>query len=356
MIPRRTLRPDYDISRLILGGWQFSPGHHLDGWDLDRVLEMLVEVADLGVTTFDCADIYEGVEELYGRFLKRWTTTSAARPLRIHTKFVPDLDALPTLAKADVERVVDRSLRRLGVERLDLVQFYWWDDEIPGFEEAGVWLSELQEAGKIRHLAVTNLDVERCRRLRDAGVDLVSNQVQYSILDRRAERTLGDDARDEGMALLCYGGLAGGFLTDRWLGREDPEGRDLNRSLVKYRLIIDELGGWAVHQRLLGTLREIADAHGVDIAAVAVRFVLDQPGVAAAVTGASAARQVARTMRAFEVELTEAEHRSIREAVGGGYGPPGEVYELESQRTGRHGRIMKYGLQGSDGAGRRGQG
>lgn len=352
MIPERTLRPGYTISRLILGGWQYSPGHHPDPWDLDRVLETLVEVADLGVTTFDCADIYEGVEELYGRFLKRWKTTSAARPIRIHTKFVPDLDSLGTLEKADVERVVDRSLRRLGVECLDLVQFYWWDPDVPGFERAGTWLDELRAAGKIRHVAATNLDVERCRRLRGAGVDLVANQVQYSILDRRPERTLAAWARDEEVALLCYGGLAGGFLTDRWLGRPVPEGLALNRSLVKYGLVIEELGGWGVHQRLLSTLRGIADAHGVDVAAVAVRFVLDQPGVAAVITGASSARQVAGTARAFECELTEAEHAEIRAAIGGGYGPPGDVYDLERDRTGRHGRIMKYGLQGgSDGSG-----
>ena len=346
VIPSHTLRPGYDVSRLILGGWQFSPGHHPSPWDLDQVLETLVEVADLGVTTFDCADIYDGVEELYGRFLRRWRTTSSShRPIRIHTKFVPDLQALPTLTKADVERVVDRSLRRLGVERLDLVQFYWWDPDVSGFERTGVWLSELQEAGKIRHLAGTNLNVERCRRLRDAGVELVANQVQYSVLDRRPERTLADYARDEDMALLCYGALAGGFLTDRWLGKDAQEGLALNRSLVKYGLVIEELGGWAAHQRILSTMRAIADEHGVDVAAVAVRFVLDQPGVAAVITGASAARQVASTMRAFEAQLTEADHARIREAAGGGFGPPGDVYDLESDRTGRHGRIMKYGLQ-----------
>jgi aryl-alcohol dehydrogenase-like predicted oxidoreductase len=147
------------------------------------------------------------------------------------------------------------------------------------------------------------------------------------------------------MALLCYGALAGGFLTDRWLHAEEPAGLTLNRSLVKYGLVIDELGGWASHQRILSTLRELADEHGVDVAAVAVRFVLDQPGVAAVITGASRARQVASTMRAFEVELGDLDHRRIRSAAGGGYGPPGDVYELETDRSGPHGRIMKYGLQ-----------
>jgi aryl-alcohol dehydrogenase-like predicted oxidoreductase len=114
---------------------------------------------------------------------------------------------------------------------------------------------------------------------------------------------------------------------------------------VKYHLIIDELGGWDAYQHLLATLREIADEQRVDVAAVAVRFVLDQPGVAAVVTGASSVGQVATTMRAFEIDLGETDHARIREAAGGGYGPPGDVYDLEGDRTGRHGRIMKYGLQ-----------
>ena len=81
MIPQRALRPDYSVSRLILGGWQFSPGHHPDPYDLDAVLEMLVEVADLGVTTFDCADIYSGVEARIGAFLARNRAERTGAPL-----------------------------------------------------------------------------------------------------------------------------------------------------------------------------------------------------------------------------------------------------------------------------------
>ena len=135
MIERSELAPGYSISRLVHGGWQFSDGHRLSNDVLDDAVDVLIDSAELGVTTFDCADIYTGVEELYGRFLQRWKTTSAAVPIQIHTKFVPDYSALERVDRQYVEKIVDRSLVRLGVERLDLVQYYWWRDDVPGLEQ-----------------------------------------------------------------------------------------------------------------------------------------------------------------------------------------------------------------------------
>jgi aryl-alcohol dehydrogenase-like predicted oxidoreductase len=129
-----------------------------------------------GITTFDCADIYTGVEELIGEFLRRHG--GALPPVQVHTKYVPDLESLPNLTGRDVERSIDRSLRRLGVERLDLVQFHWWDYDVPGYVEAALQLARLQRAGKIRHIGLTNFDAMHLREILNAGVDVVSNQVQ----------------------------------------------------------------------------------------------------------------------------------------------------------------------------------
>lgn len=343
MIERFELAPGYDISRVVHGGWQFSAGHRAGGATLDDALEVLVESAALGVTTFDCADIYTGVEELYGRFLRRWRTTSAPAPIQIHTKFVPDASDLPRVDRAYVARIVDRSLSRLGVERLDLVQFYWWRDEVPGMEQAALWLADLQKEGKIRHLAVTNMDVAHVRRIADAGVRLVSDQVQYSALDRRPEHGLADWSAAHDLRLIAFGSLAGGFLTDRWRGRPAPEMHG-NRSLTKYRLIIDEFGGWDAHQALLEELAAIASEHGVETSAVAIRFVLDQPAVAAVITGATRAGQMAHNLGAFSLSLTAEDHDRIRRLTDAAPGPPGDVFELERDRDGPHGRIMKYDL------------
>ena len=219
---RYILAGDYSISRIIHGGWQFSAGHRLSAAGSDDALEVLVRAADLGVTTFDCADIYTGVEELYGQFIRRWKSTSNAAPLQIHTKFVPDDSALQGVDRSYVQRIVDRSLSRLGLDCLDLVQYYWWCDDVPGMEDAARSLGDLQAAGKIRHVAATNMSVERLRRIEDAGVRLVANQVQYSALDRRPEAGLSGHASSTGMRLLSYGALAGGFLTDRWLETPSP--------------------------------------------------------------------------------------------------------------------------------------
>ena len=126
---------------------------------------------------------------------------------------------------------VDRSLSRRGVDRLDRVQYYWWREDVAGLEETAAWLGDLQVAGKIRYVAATNMSADRLRRIEDAGVRLVADQVQYSALDRRPEADLAAHASATGMRLLGFGALAGGFLTDRWRGGHEPS--DLaNRSIV----------------------------------------------------------------------------------------------------------------------------
>lgn len=340
---RYQLADDYSISLVIHGGWQFSAGHRLSAEDVDDGLEVLARSAELGVTTFDCADIYTGVEELYGRFIQRWKSTSVAAPLQIHTKFVPDYGDLGRVDRAYVERIIDRSLTRLGIDRLDLVQFYWWRDDVPGMEDAAGWLSELQSAGKIRYVAATNLSAERLSRIERTGVCLVADQVQYSVLDRRPEGRLGEHVATTGTRLLCYGALAGGFLTRRWLGEPAPSGL-ANRSLVKYRLIIDEFGGWAAYQRLLVELDAIAEEKGVDLATVALRFVLDQRHVAAVVVGATRIDRMERNVRALGLSLDDADHARVRRHLDVAPGPVGEVFGLERDRDGAHGRIMRYDL------------
>lgn len=342
-VERYALTSEYSISRIIHGGWQFSSGHRLSKVELDDAVDVLEASAELGVTTFDCADIYTGVEELYGRFLRRWADSSNEAEIQIHTKFVPDWSDLPRVDRRYVSDIVDRSLVRLGVECLDLVQFYWWRDDVPGFEQTARWLRDLRKEGKIRHLAVTNLDVPRLRRLEASGVRPLTNQVQYSLLDRRPAGALTGYCTEASMGILAFGALAGGFLTDRW--RDAPEPGDLaNRSLVKYRLIIEEFGGWDAFQALLGTLGEIGARHGVEASAVAIRWVLDRRCVAAVVSGGTRLGQMERNAAAFSFALTESDRASIEAHLDRAPGPTGDVFELERDRDGPHGRIMKYEL------------
>ena len=213
------------------------------------------------LTTFDCADIYTGVEEMIGRFRQRYRNERGADALariRVHTKFVPDLGILPTIDKAYVERVIDTSLKRLKMDRLDLVQFHWWNYGVARWLETAGWLEDLRQAGKINRIGGTNFDTAHMLDIIRAGVPLSSMQVQYSLLDRRPARTMADAARANNVALFCYGTVAGGFLGERWLGAPEPQAPLENRSLVKYKLIIDEFGGWDLFQDLLEALAAVA--------------------------------------------------------------------------------------------------
>jgi aryl-alcohol dehydrogenase-like predicted oxidoreductase len=339
------LAPGFRISRVIRGGWQLAGGH--GPVDPRTAEDDLLAYFQAGITSLDCADIYTGVEELIGNFrlaLSRRLGADALARLKVHTKFVPDLDVLPRIDRAYVRAIIDRSLRRLKAERLDLVQFHWWDYGIPGCVETALWLEELRAAGKIDLIGGTNFDRRHMANLTAAGVSLKSMQVQYSLLDDRPARAMADEAQALGVGLLCYGTLAGGFLAERWLDQEEPRDSIENRSLIKYKLIIDEFGGWSLFQTLLRTLAEVAGRHEVSLASVAARWVLDQPGVSAVIVGARTRDHLPATLEIGRLALTDQDRAEIAAVLARRSGPAGEVYELERDRSGRHGAIMRYNL------------
>lgn len=345
-VARIALAPGYSIARLINGGWQLAAGHTLNVQSTASTVDGLSRLVDAGFTTFDCADIYTGVESLLGRVVAR--ARARGERVEVHTKLVPDRAALPALDRAYVTGVIDRSLRRLGVEQLDLVQLHWWDYAVPGLVETGGWLDQLRQDGKIRLIGVTNLDVPHLRALIDAGLPIASHQLQYSLLDRRPVDAMAAYCREHGVALLAYGSLAGGFLTDRWRGRDDPGSPLDNRSLVKYRLIIDECGGWSAFQALLEDARVVANRHGVSIAALATRWVLDQDGVAAAIVGTRGDAHLDDRRRSLALVLDAEDRARLNAALADLRSPPGSVYGLERVEGGRHAVIMKTDLNRLD--------
>jgi aryl-alcohol dehydrogenase-like predicted oxidoreductase len=343
------LAPGYRVSRLLKGGWQLSEGHGAP-FEAEDAIAGMFAFADAGITGFDCADIYTGVEALIGAFRARYRERRGAEALarlKIHTKYVPDWSTLGRLDRGQVEAVIDRSLQRLGQERLDLVQFHWWSYDAPGLAETAAHLVALQRAGKIDRLAGTNFDTAHSLALIEAGYPLVSMQVQYSLLDTRPENGLTALADRHGFRLFCYGALAGGFLGERWLGAPEPAPPLANRSLVKYKLIIEDFGGWALFQRLLAVLKAVAERHGVGIGAVATRWVLDRPAVAGVIVGARDARHLAATLQADRLRLDGADRAAIGAVLAERQGPAGDTFALERDRTGRHGAIMKYELNAS---------
>ena len=339
------LRPGHRISRVIKGGWQLA-GDHGEVRPAQAIADMEAFL-DAGITTFDCADIYKGVEEMIGAFIadvRRRRGVEAAGRVVVHTKLVPDLGRLADIRPDEIEAIVDRSLQRLKVERLPLVQFFWWDMALGDPVGALAVLKDCQRKGKIATLGVTNWDTPAMDRFIDAGYDVASAQVQYSLLDRRPAGAFAGWCARRNVQILCYGTLAGGFLTEHWLGRPDPGFAFANRSLVKYRLIIDDFGSWELFQSLLATLKSIGDRHGVALSSVATRWVLDQPQVAAAIVGARYTRHLPQTLEVFRLALDDADRAAIAGILAQASGPDGPVYGLEGDRSGRHGRIMKYNL------------
>ena len=326
------------MSRLIKGGWHLAGGHGTI--DSGQACQDMARFVEAGVTTFDCADIYTGVEALIGSFRRAYG--ALAGYLQVHTKFVPDLAVLKTLDRCYVESIIDRSLARLGVERLDLVQFHWWDFAVPRYVETALELERLRCAGKIARIGVTNFDGPHLEELLAAGVPVVAHQLQYSLIDDRPQATVAALCRDREMVMLCYGTVCGGFLSERWLGRPEPSGGLPNRSLIKYKLIIDEFGSWSLFQELLAVLARIAAKHGADVASVATRAVLDRPHVAAAIVGATTTAHLAAHTRIDALRLDGEDRAAISSLTKRRRGPNGDVYGLERDRTGRHGKIMKY--------------
>jgi len=344
-VERIALRPGYDIPRVICGGWQLAGGH--GAVDRAAAVADLAAFCQAGIVAFDCADIYTGVEELIGDFREQYANRhgrDALSRLRVHTKLVPDLELLPRIKKSDVRSIIDRSLARLKMERLDLVQFHWWDYEIAGMSETALWLDELRREGKVELIGGTNFDTAKTRAMLDAGVPLAAMQVQYSLLDVRPEHGLAELCHKSGIHLLCYGSVAGGFLADRWLGAPEPRQPLENRSLTKYKLIIDDFGGWSLFQELLRALRRIADRHNTDIATVASRAMLDRPQVASVIVGARNRSHLPANLAITVLKLTADDHAEINAVLTQRKGPDGDCFTLERDRAGRHGAIMKYNL------------
>ncbi len=342
---RARLAPDHEISRVIRGGWQMAGGHGvLRGAE---PIDDMIAFADAGITTFDCADIYTGVEELIGAFRVRYRDVRGSEALgriKVHTKYVPDLAILDRITRAHVTAIIDQSLRRLKIDTIDLVQFHWWDYAAPLWLQTAHWLDELRLAGKVRHIGGTNFDTEHLHAILEAGIPMISMQVQYSLLDRRPAKAMVDEALVRGVSLLCYGTVAGGFLSDKWLGVPEPADDLENRSLVKYRLIIEDLGGWEFFQTLLRALRIIADRHGTDIATIASAAVLARDAVAGVIVGARNRTHLTSNLAISDVQLTPADRAEIAGALASARELDGDVYTLERDRHGRHGSIMKYNL------------
>ncbi len=280
-IARVTLASGLDISRVVTGLWQIADMER-DGrtLDLDATANAMTPYLDAGFTSFDMADHYGSAEIIAGKC----RALGDPDRLQLFTKWVPKPG--PVTA-AEVRTAVERSLTRLQTETLDLLQFHAWNYADPSWLDALFHLQDLKREGLIRHLGLTNVDAAHLRLVLASGIEVVSNQVSCSLIDRRAAGKLAAVCAEYGVGLLAYGTVCGGWLSEKWLGQAEPDWeRDGTWSQMKYGRFIREAGGWPALQRVLRAAAAVARRHDVSLTNVATRFIMEQPGVATVIVGA----------------------------------------------------------------------
>jgi aryl-alcohol dehydrogenase-like predicted oxidoreductase/enamine deaminase RidA (YjgF/YER057c/UK114 family) len=227
-----------------------------------------------------------------------------------------------------VRTAVQTALDRLRSDRLDLLQFHAWNYADPSYLDTLTFLQELKTEGLIRHLGMTNVDTAHLRMILHSGFEVVSNQVCFSLLDQRARANgMLELCAERGVTVLAFGTIAGGFLTERWLARPEPDWDALETwSQMKYGRFIREAGGWKALQDLLEVVHQVAGRHNVSMANVACRYILDQPAVGGIIVGARLGISEHRedNMQLFRFSLTEADHGVMDEAVARLHQIPGD--------------------------------
>ena len=312
-VERIELAPGFSISRVLTGLWQVADMER-EGSDLDpdEASEFMRPYVEAGFTTYDMADHYGSSEVIAGRFRNR---TAGDPPVELLTKWVPK----PGLhTREDVRGAVQLSLDRMQADRIDLLQFHAWSYADPGWLDCLFWLQELKEEGLIGHLGLTNVDTAHLRIVVNSGIDVVSNQVCYSLIDQRARAAMTDLCVESGVKLLAFGTVAGGLLTERWLDAPKPDVEALDTwSQMKYWRFIDATGGWNVFQGLLKAVRRVADKHGVSMANVACRHILEQPAVGGVIIGArlGESEHIGDNLKLFDFSLDKEDASEIQSAL-----------------------------------------
>lgn len=279
------------------------------------------------------ADHYGDAEKVIGHHHH----TSPTKQPTAFTKWCPAENGVKTFANA--EAAVDLALSRMGGQKqLALLQYHIWDYTNDTYIHNLTHLTTLRAHGKIAHIGLTNTDAAHLKLLLDTGFPIATNQVSCSVLDRRVlTGRLNALCLARGVGLLCYGTLLGGFLSEKWLGAPEPHDDHaadtsatppLNWSLRKYLRFIHAAGGWAPFQDVLTALDIVARKHGVSIAAVATRWVLDIPSVQAVIVGARLTAQsrayAERNLQAFGFRLDDEDARVIAAAQEGLRAIPGD--------------------------------
>ncbi len=290
------------ISKIGLGTWQFGAKEWGYGEPYaTQVAHAIVRRAlELGVTLFDTAEIYG-----YGRS-ERILGQALGEDLPavfLATKILPVLPLSPV-----VEQRAVASANRLGARHLDLYQMH---QPNPVVRDAPAMrgMRALQRVGLVGEVGVSNYSLDRWRAAEAAlGGRVLSNQVPYSLVDRGPEGELLPYAETQGRVIIAYSPLAQGLLSGRYDASHRPANRVRGANPLFLAENLDRAAG------LLGTLREVADAHSASPAQIALAWVIRSPAVTA-IPGASSVEQLESNVAAADIDLTNGEYAALRAAA-----------------------------------------
>jgi aryl-alcohol dehydrogenase-like predicted oxidoreductase len=312
------------ISKIGLGTWQFGSREwgYGEPYAAQEAHAIVRRALELGVTLFDTAEIYGygRSERILGQALG-----GDIGSVFLATKILPVLPLAPV-----VEQRAIASANRLGARFLDLYQMH---QPNPVIKDARAMrgMHALQRVGLVGEVGVSNYSLDRWRAAEAAlGSRVLSNQVQYSLVERAPERELLPYAQAQDRVIIAYSPLAQGLLS----GRYHRGSRPANRVRLANPLFLPESLERATE--LISTLREIADAHSASVAQIALAWVIRSPAVTA-IPGASSVEQLEGNVAAADIDLTDGEAEALRAAaerfhpVGGA----GAVPQLVRARLGR---------------------
>jgi aryl-alcohol dehydrogenase-like predicted oxidoreductase len=320
------------VSRLALGTMNFGTGgfHAAYGKTRDEARPVFHRYLEAGGNFIDTADFYTAgqSEVILGELIAE---AGGRDRLVLTTKFTNSVDPGDPNAggngRKHMMRAVEDSLRRLGTDYIDLYLLHTWDRVTP-VEEVVRTLDDLSRAGKIRYAGLSDVPAwyaARAQSLAEAHslAPLVSLQLPYSLIDRTIEAEHVAAAQELGLGLTAWSPLGGGFLTGKYSA---PEAGQVLSGDGRLALPNTSATTWDDrHWALLKTLREVAGQLGVSMAQVALNWVATQPGIAAAIVGASSAAQLDSSLAALDVELPAPLRAELDQASAV---PPASVYRM----------------------------
>jgi aryl-alcohol dehydrogenase-like predicted oxidoreductase len=297
---------DTELPKLFAGLWQLSS----PSWGTASQAQMFKQFAEYiagGFTAFDMADHYGDAEIIFGRLR---SSLSDPKVVFGATKYC--IFHKITVTPAVIHANVTERCQRMSAEKVDLLQFHWQNYDDHQYIEA---LHLLQQDERVRNLGLCNFDTARLQEVLDNNIDVVTNQVQFSLIDARPRFKMGEVCARHNVKLLTYGTLCGGFLAEKWLGKPEPQlfGPDTTPSQRKYFEMIQTWGDWDLFQTLLQTLKAIATKHNVSITNVATRWVLDFPYVGAVIIGArmGVSEHTEENLKTYGWKLDKEDQKSI---------------------------------------------